>query len=74
MPRVGGCPLSEGEVEPASTNLCPVAREYPSRALGLVISAFPRCDCSIKERGRPWNFYRKSEADVMLNLFPIRGL
>jgi hypothetical protein len=34
MPRPDGCPPQEGKVEPASTNLCPVAREYPSRALG----------------------------------------
>jgi hypothetical protein len=34
MPRAFGCPSAEGRVEPASTDLCPVAREYPSRALG----------------------------------------
>jgi hypothetical protein len=34
MPRAFGCPSAEGMVEPASATLCPVAREYPSRALG----------------------------------------
>lgn len=37
---VGDCSPSQGQVEPASTNLCPVARDYPSRAVDRVFQPF----------------------------------
>jgi hypothetical protein len=37
---VGDCSPSQGQVEPASTNLCPVARDYPSRAVDWVFQPF----------------------------------
>ena len=40
----------EGRAAPITTLLSPVARDYPSRALGGFFMP-PRCDCSIKERG-----------------------
>jgi hypothetical protein len=33
MPASRDCSQSEGKTEPASANLSPVARDYPSRAL-----------------------------------------
>src|SRR5258708_860582 len=40
---------TEGRAAPVATFLSPVARDYPSRALGGFFMP-PRCDCSIKER------------------------
>ena len=40
---------AEGRAAPVATHLSPVARDYPSRALGGFFMP-PRCDCSIKER------------------------
>jgi hypothetical protein len=39
MPADDDCSPSEGEAEPASTFLSPVARDYPSRALSDVFQA-----------------------------------
>ena len=40
---------AEGRAAPVATHLSPVARDYPSRALGGFFMP-PRCDCSIKEQ------------------------
>jgi hypothetical protein len=42
---------AEGRASPINALLSPVARDYPSRALGGFFMP-PRCDCSIKERGK----------------------
>ena len=43
MPTSRDCSQSEGKTEPASANLSPVARDYPSRALrGFFMPATPR--------------------------------
>ena len=42
---------TEGRAAPVATFLSPVARDYPSRALGGFFMP-PHCDCSIKEQGR----------------------
>jgi len=43
MPASRDCSRSEGRAEPASANLSPVARDYPSRALrGFFMPATPR--------------------------------
>ena len=43
MPASRDCSRSEGKTEPASANLSPVARDYPSRALrGFFMPATPR--------------------------------
>jgi hypothetical protein len=41
--------VAEGRASPINAPLSPVARDYPSRALGGFFMP-PRCDCSIKER------------------------
>ena len=40
---------TEGRAAPVAADLSPVARDYPSRALGGFFMP-PRCDCSIKEQ------------------------
>ncbi len=43
MPASRDCSRSEGMAEPASANLSPVARDYPSRALrGFFMPTAPR--------------------------------
>jgi hypothetical protein len=58
----------EGKAEPASASLSPVAREYPSRALGEHFSP-PHYDCSIKERRRHWDTRGGIEAFVLYIFF-----
>jgi hypothetical protein len=41
----------EGRAAPVATFLSPVARDYPSRALGGFFMP-PHCDCSFKEQGK----------------------
>jgi hypothetical protein len=60
----------EGKAEPASASLSPVAREYPSRALGEHLSP-PHCDCSIKEQRRQWVSCANIPAFVLYNFFTI---
>jgi hypothetical protein len=57
-------------VAPAATVLSPVARDYPSRALGGFFRP-PHCDCSIKERCEVDARYSSREAFLMHNLFTV---
>ena len=59
---------AEGRAAPVAVRLSPVARDYPSRALGGCFMP-PRCDCSIKERGKRWSPPPQSHAVVADNLF-----
>jgi len=71
MPRAG-LRRHEGRAAPVAADHSPVARDYPSRALGAHFRP-PRCDCAIKERGRPWRGRRENEAFVLHNFFTGRS-
>jgi hypothetical protein len=58
----------EGFAAPAAANLSPVARDYPSRALGGFFMP-PRCDCSIKERDEAGQWSPIWKAKVLNNFF-----
>ena len=62
----------EGRAAPITTLLSPVARDYPSRALGGFFMP-PRCDCSIKERGQVAASQRESEGFLPRILFTRRA-
>jgi len=61
----------EGTAEPASASLSPVARDYPSRALGAHFRP-PRFDCSIKERRRHCEPRPNFLAFVLNNFFTVK--
>jgi hypothetical protein len=57
----------KGRAAPAATFLSPVARDYPSRALGGFFRP-PRCDCSIKERDDD-AFRECARKDFLIHIF-----
>ncbi|MDB6170498.1 MAG: hypothetical protein JWM88_3362, partial [Verrucomicrobia bacterium] len=59
---------TEEKAAPVATLLSPVARDYPSRALGGFFMP-PHCDCSIKERRKNEWLRAQSHGFVPLNLF-----
>jgi hypothetical protein len=59
---------AEGRASPINALLSPVARDYPSRALGGFFMP-PRCDCSIKERGKNGWAWAQSHGFVPRILF-----
>ena len=63
---------TEGRATPIIARLSPVARDYPSRALGGFFMP-PHCDCSIKGRGKGAAPPRESEGFLPLNLFTGPG-
>ena len=60
--------VAEGRASPINILLSPVARDYPSRALGGFFMP-PHCDCSIKERGKTAAGLPQSHAFVPLKIF-----
>lgn len=62
---------AEGRASPINALLSPVARDYPSRALGGFFMP-PRCDCSIKEHGKDASASPESEGLLPPILFTGR--
>jgi hypothetical protein len=58
----------KGRAAPAATILSPVARDYPSCALGGFFRP-PRLNCSIKERDEVVTRFVKRKGFVIYNLF-----
>jgi hypothetical protein len=63
---------AEGVTAPVAIILSPVARDYPSRALGGFFMP-PRCDCSIKERHETCIHHRGSHGFLAHNFFTARA-
>jgi hypothetical protein len=71
MPVADDCSPSEGEAEPASTFLSPVARDYPSRALRGFFMPGGASTVPSKNSWKRAPEGRQSHVLVLHNLFTI---
>jgi hypothetical protein len=74
MPVADDCSPSEGEAEPASTFLSPVARDYPSRALRGFFMPGGASTVPSKNRREHAPTGRESHGLVLHNLLTILAL